>query len=380
MVTPRYAPAIGGVERQVEALARGLTGRGVEVEVITTDPTGQLPVTERRDGVLVRRFPTVGNDGVYVLSPSLGWWLWRNASRFAVLHGHSYHTPLALHAAQASWRTGVPLVVNPYYHGTGHSPLRRALHLPYRPFGGWMLGRARRVLCNSRAEERLVRSHFGRGLSSEVIPPGIAPRTTAPAPPLGGGTLPVHPGRTVVLAVGRLEPYKRIDRLVEALPYLPSEYQVAVVGDGPDRAAMADRARLLGVAPRLHLRGRVAQTELDAWYARADVFVSLSQQESFGLAVLEGAVAGAAVVASDIPAHREVGAYLPPGRTVFVDSDCAPLELARAVQTARAAGRVADASAWPVPTWEGYVEGTLRCYCGVVAPGAAAGRARGGPA
>ena len=120
------------------------------------------------------------------------------------------------------------------------------------------------------------------------------------------------------------------------------------------------------------------QAELDAWYARADVFVSLSRHELFGLALLEGAVAGAAVVASDIPAHREVGAYLPPGRVVFVDPDCAPLELARAVQAARAAGPAADA-ARPVPTWEGAVEETICCYRSVVARGAAAGRPQDGP-
>ena len=183
----------------------------------------------------------------------------------------------------------------------------------------------------------------------------------------------------MVLAVGRLEPYKQIGRLVEALPELPADHEVAVVGDGPDRAAVVDRAGRLGVAPRLHLRGRVPQAELDAWYARADVFVSLSRHESFGLALLEGAVAGAAVVASDIPAHREVGAYLPPGRVVFVAPDCAPLELARAVQAARAAGRAADASEWPVPTWAGAVEETIRCYRSIVARGAAAGRPQGGP-
>ena len=44
LVTHRYAPAIGGVERVVEQLARGLARRGIAVEVITTDPTRQLPL------------------------------------------------------------------------------------------------------------------------------------------------------------------------------------------------------------------------------------------------------------------------------------------------------------------------------------------------
>ena len=46
LVTHRYAPAIGGVERVVEQLARGLARRGIAVEVLTTDPTGELPAVE----------------------------------------------------------------------------------------------------------------------------------------------------------------------------------------------------------------------------------------------------------------------------------------------------------------------------------------------
>ena len=64
IVTPRYAPAIGGVERHVEAIALSLAAQDVMVEVITTDPTGLLPAEERRDKVLIRRFRTLANDSV----------------------------------------------------------------------------------------------------------------------------------------------------------------------------------------------------------------------------------------------------------------------------------------------------------------------------
>ena len=126
LVAHRYAPAIGGVERVVEALACGLTRRGLDVEVITTDPTGQLAPVEERDGVLVRRFPTVAGDSVFYVAPQLGAWLGRNASRFALIHAHSYHTPLALQAALAAKWAGRPFVFSPYFHGSGHSLLRAA--------------------------------------------------------------------------------------------------------------------------------------------------------------------------------------------------------------------------------------------------------------
>ena len=143
LVTHRYAPAIGGDERVVEQLACGLTRRGIAVEVITTDPTRQLPLLEQRDGVLVRRFPTLANDSTYYVAPRLAAWLKRNAARFALIHAHSYHTALAPQAALAAWGAGIPLLLSPYFHGGGHTPLRQALHMPYRLAGHWMVRQAR---------------------------------------------------------------------------------------------------------------------------------------------------------------------------------------------------------------------------------------------
>ena len=49
---------------------------------------------------------------------------------------------------------------------------------------------------------------------------------------------------------------------------------------------------------------------LRRWQRTADVVVSLSTRESFGLSLAEGIAAGAAIVASEIPAHREMAAAM----------------------------------------------------------------------
>lgn len=356
LIAPRYAPAIGGVERCVEMLARGLVQRGTTVEVITTDPTGSLPREEVRDGVLVRRFATVGQE-VFFVAPNLGWWLLKNANRFDVLHAHSYHTPLALQAALASRWCGVPLVVTPYYHGTGHSLLRKTLHRPYRPFGSWMLHQAQRVICISAAEQGLIHQHFGQEISTQVIP------VAAEVDGLGTAEPYEKPQeRVVILTVGRLEFYKQTDRLVAALPALPAAYEVVIIGDGPARAHLEQLAVRLGVENRVRLLGHVPQRELLRWYRTADVYVTLSHQESFGMTLLEAAVAGSAVVASGIPAHREVAGYLSRDRIVFVPPDCQPGHVAQAVQEAVSLGRVTETAGWSLPTWADAVENSLSCY------------------
>jgi glycosyltransferase involved in cell wall biosynthesis len=363
LVTPRYPPAIGGVERHVERLAEGLADRGVGVEVITTDPTGALPPVAERNGVRVRRFPTVAGDAVYFVSPDLGVWLWRHAARYALVHAHSYHTPLAFQAALASRRGGVPFLVTPHYHGTGHSALRRLLHVPYRPVGAWMMRQARRVLCVSEAERRLVQHHFGSRLPTVVVRNGIDVdrlRTARPSEKVDG--------QVTLLSVGRLERYKQTGRIVSALAYLPSAYELTVIGDGPARHEIARTAIEAGVNGRVHLAGHVPEPDLLRSYRTADVFVSLSQEEAFGIAVLEAAVAGAKAVLSDIPAHREVASSLPRDRTALVAADCGPDELARVIARVGREERQMLPRSWPVPTWSDTVEGALACYRAVLDP------------
>jgi glycosyltransferase involved in cell wall biosynthesis len=357
LVTPRYAPAVGGVERHVEALARGLLLRGLEVEVVTTDPTGRLPQVEELDGVRVRRFPTLANDGVFFLSPQLGNWLLRHSARFSLIHAHLYHTPLAFQAALGAWRADRPLVLTPHYHGSGHSRLRRLLHPPYRRIGRWVVRRARQIFCVSQAELRLLEQHFGGGLPSSVVPNGVELEELATARPLDR---PAE--RRLLLAVGRLESYKQTDRLVSVLPSLPENYEAVIVGDGPLRAKIEAEAARLGLGRRLRLLGHLPRAELLAWYRSADVFVSLSQQESFGITALEAAAAGAPLVLSDIPAHREVAGFLPPERAGFVRPGCGAAELARALQQADARGRAGDTRAWPLPTWDRLAERAAAAY------------------
>src|SRR5207248_1761681 len=80
----------------------------------------------------------------------------------------------------------------------------------------------------------------------------------------------------------------------------------------------------------------------------------------------EGAAAGAAIVASDIPAHREVAGYLAPDRALFVAPDCAAAYLGRAVELAARRGRADNTATWRLPSWDGMVDALVGCYAEVV--------------
>jgi len=131
-----------------------------------------------------------------------------------------------------------------------------------------------------------------------VIPnPPVAPRADAPPVALPPGPL--------VLGVGRLVRQKRWDRLVDALPRLATRASLVILGDGPEREALAAQARALGVARRVHLPGSVADP-LGAM-ARAPVLALPSDYEGVPGVLREALSVGTPVVATDCsPAIEEI--------------------------------------------------------------------------
>jgi glycosyltransferase involved in cell wall biosynthesis len=108
----------------------------------------------------------------------------------------------------------------------------------------------------------------------------------------------------VLLSVARLTLQKGIDVAIRALPLLPGDAVLVVLGEGPERASLESLAVELGVADRVFLLGRVP--DVAAWLRRATVLVHPARWEGFGLGVLEGMLAGLPVVASDVSSLPEL--------------------------------------------------------------------------
>lgn len=99
----------------------------------------------------------------------------------------------------------------------------------------------------------------------------------------------------VIGGVGRLHPDKRWDLLIRALADdLGPHRRILLVGSGQEERALSALAASLGVAPWVHLVGN--HPDVGAVLAAMDVVVSTSLQETFGLAMVEAAVAGRPVV------------------------------------------------------------------------------------
>lgn len=305
VVAPNYAPVVGGVETVVTHVARALVAGGCEIEVWTHRRTG-LAADEIVDGVRVRRFTTTPSMR-YPLSPSL----WRHTVRYArdfdVVHAHSYHSTAALGAALR--RLSAPVVVTPHYHGVGHTRAAKAMHVAYRPIGTRLLTHVDAIVAVSAAEEALLRNDFPALATVDVVTNGVD--TDAIATAL---RWPDEP--PTVLVAGRLEPYKRVDRVIAAFARVTAPGQLVIAGDGPDRSRLERAA-----GRNVRFVGRVSDGDLARWLRTARGVVSLSEHEAFGLVAAEGVAAGARAIVSDIPAHREVAAMLGPDARVVDAGD-----------------------------------------------------------
>jgi glycosyltransferase involved in cell wall biosynthesis len=120
----------------------------------------------------------------------------------------------------------------------------------------------------------------------------------------------------ILLSVSRLIHQKGIDVAVRALPALPGDTALVVLGEGPERARLEELALTLGVDHRVFLLGRVP--DVAAWLKRATLLVHPARWEGFGLGVLEAMLARLPVVASDVSSlpelvlEGETGHLVPP--------------------------------------------------------------------
>jgi glycosyltransferase involved in cell wall biosynthesis len=189
------------------------------------------------------------------------------------------------------------------------------------------------VAALSKAELVTVVSDHTRRRLLEVLGPTIPDGRIAVIP--GGVDLgrfsvtgPVHlatarlrrPDARVVLFCGRLSPLKGCEQLVDAAGELDAE--VVVLGDGPERVALARRA---AGNRRVHFVGYVREPLLQQFYRRADVQVVPSvADEAFGLVCVEAMASGTPVVATavggipEIVVDGECGLLVEPGSAAAI--------------------------------------------------------------
>ena len=199
---------------------------------------------------------------------------------------------------------GVPYGV--FVHGADVFDFRG--RVPWARLIGWVLSGADAVIVNSRFTAGLLaRDYPGAARRVLLLPMGVDP----PAPVPDGDVEALRRRHRlgdgpVLLTVARLVEAKGHDVVLDALPRILERFPTArylVVGDGPNRRALEERAARLGVTGQVIFAGRVPEADLPAHYRLATIFVLLSRStgrydglEGFGLALLEASSHGLPVI------------------------------------------------------------------------------------
>jgi glycosyltransferase involved in cell wall biosynthesis len=107
--------------------------------------------------------------------------------------------------------------------------------------------------------------------------------------------------RDLIVCVGRLSREKDHRTLLRALTLMPSErsWRLAIIGDGPERAALEAVARSLGLADRIVFAGYVPDQIV--WMMRASILVLSSVYEGLPCVIMEALACGTPVVSTDCP-------------------------------------------------------------------------------
>ena len=111
---------------------------------------------------------------------------------------------------------------------------------------------------------------------------------------------------SLVCTVARLYAWKRVDILLEMVPAFTGDSTLVIVGDGPEQAALENRARSLGVADRVRFVGRIPHHEVHLYLRAADVFVLNTSYEGLSHTLIETRSVGTPIVTTDIGGNREI--------------------------------------------------------------------------
>ncbi len=315
-------PPLGGGGGVSNALLAEELARRHEVTVLTSQGL-DLPRYERLRGVEILRAPVLfRNDRSTANLPSMlafmvqGTRLGRRLlaeRRFDVINTHFVLPSGPVGAALARYGR-IPNVLS-LHGGDLCDPSKWTSPHRHAPLRLWV----RRLLRSAdhrigQSSDTIANAHrfYDAELPISRIPLGIRRPPECRAERSALGFLPED---VLLITVGRLIARKAIDQLVAMMPELPAGSHLLVVGSGPAEAELRNRAAALGVAERVHFPGYVEESEKYALLRMADLYVSTSQHEGFGLVFLEAMACGLPVVCYD---HGGQTDFLEHGVTGFL--------------------------------------------------------------
>ncbi len=310
-----YPPDMGGIESVTSSVARGAQAAGHSVSVVCFRK-GEAPDGSASDGVRILRAPIQMLKASQPMGFQYFRWLLEEGRKADIIH---LHAPNLLASLATKMLGRGPRLVLHWHSDIVDKGLIGKL---VKPLEAAMLKRADRIVCTSEAYAKASLPLMPYAHKISVVPIGVADV----APPSGEDRIPDVlarriRGRRIILAIGRLVPYKGFPVLVDAAPHLKDDAVVVIVGTGPRKAELEAQINQGGLSDKVLLAGRQEDSALRALFRQAALFClpSVERSEAFGVVLIEAMSHGLPIVATRIPgsgvswvnAHGESGINVP---------------------------------------------------------------------
>lgn len=337
-----YFPDSGGIESVTSSLAKGAAAAGHAVSVICFEKSPAKCV-EVIDEVQVTRAPIAK----LVASQPLGFRYFLQclaaAKNADVVH---LHVPNMLGALCALF-IGKKIRLLVHWHSDVIN--KGALGKILRPLESALLRRADCIIATSQVYADASETLAPYRSKCTVVSIGVPDAKHEGL----GSQLPTSIDerirrKKVILAVGRLVPYKGFNVLIQAARHLCTDSIVVIVGGGPLHKELQHSIEIAGVNDRVVLAGRLSDDTLHSLFKRATLYClpSTYRAEAFGVVLLEAMAYGLPIVATDIPGsgvpwvnqHGSSGLNVPTGDPKALADACNQILCSEALRKKLACG------------------------------------------
>jgi len=298
-----YPFSIGGGEKINWEAARRLAARGHEVYLVSSKMWEGEPVLDR-EGVhcvgICRWLTTLNNLGnrswMQPFLFALSAFIYLRKNKFDVVSCSAFPYLSCLTAKLAGWLNPAPLVIT-WYEARGYAG--------WKSYAGIFLGFCAAFLERWTAllsPHHITISDYTAARMEKIL---AIPRQKITVIPCGVDIqdlqpkLPV-PKEKTILYVGRLVRHKRLDSLIDAFSLLAADfpdYRVKIIGPGAEKASLQEKAQANGLGERIQFQDTLDTQALYEEFRKAAVFVLPSDQEGFGMVMIEAMAAGTPVIA-----------------------------------------------------------------------------------
>jgi D-inositol-3-phosphate glycosyltransferase len=307
----------GGMNVYVRELARALGHRSMTVDIFTRamDPdqpeTVQFGPRARIIHVPAGDVATMPKEAVFAHLPEFV----RGVRSYAERHDlhyrlvHSHYWLSAWCGAALSERWEVPHVVMYHTLGLLKNNARRAENESWQRIAveRRTMQSADRIVVASDDERRQIGLLYDAPQDRiSTIPCGVDLDSFNPLQKDAARARLGLEGKRIITFVGRMQPLKGADLLLEAMASLNGRhnYQILLIGGALEGDGEVERLRVmassLGIAERVSFLGAQPQEKLPLYYSAADACVVPSHYESFGLVAMEALACGTPVIASRV--------------------------------------------------------------------------------